>query len=53
MLKESGTIWTAPHGNFKDYTLGFYDDVDEMIEDILNEEACGDAEALPDDRLPA
>ena len=30
-----------------------YDDVDEMIEDILNEEACGAAEALPDDRLPA
>ena len=34
VLKESGTIWTAPHGNFKDYTLGFYDDVDEMMNEI-------------------
>lgn len=34
VLKESGTIWTAPHGNFKDYTLRFYDDVDEMMNEI-------------------
>ncbi|QUA53423.1 DNA/RNA helicase domain-containing protein [Aristaeella lactis] len=34
VLKESGTIWTAPHGNFKDYTLSFYDDVDEMMNEI-------------------
>lgn len=34
VLKENGTIWTAPHGNFKDYTLRFYDDVDEMMNEI-------------------
>lgn len=34
VLKESGTIWTAPHVNFKDYTLRFYDDVDEMMNEI-------------------
>ena len=34
ILKENSAIWTAPHGSFKNYTLRFYDDVDEMMDEI-------------------
>ena len=34
VLKEDGNVWLAPHGEFKDYTLKFYDDVDEMMDEI-------------------
>ncbi|MBR5962137.1 MAG: DUF2075 domain-containing protein [Clostridia bacterium] len=34
VLKEEGNLWLAPHGEFKDYTLKFYDDVDEMMDEI-------------------
>ena len=34
VLKENSTIWNEPHGSFKDYTLRFYDDIDEMMDEI-------------------
>lgn len=34
ILKEDGSSWIAPHGQFKGYDLRFYDDVDEMMDEI-------------------
>ena len=34
VLKEDGNMWLAPHGEFEDYTLKFYDDVDQMMDEI-------------------
>ena len=46
-IKEAEDIAAHPE-NYKGY-----DDVDEMIRDILREEDRGDADALPDSRVPA
>lgn len=34
ILKEGSNLWNAPHGQFENYTLRFYDDVDEMMDEI-------------------